>query len=334
MRKYAFLRNRTVLACLALSLAVVLLPYATANVYYLDFLFKVLFFAAVAAAWNISCGYAGALSLGHAAFFGIGAYTSTLLFLHIGLSPWLGMMVGGSLAAIFAIIIGYLSFRLRGPFFVLSTIATAEVLRMTSIHWKSLTDGSEGLSIPFQPSWANFVFRSRVEYLYIAMGFMLLVVISTYVLEKSKYGYYITAMRGDEDGAEIIGVNTMGMKIMATAISAFLTAIGGTLYAQYILYIEPNSVFGIDFSVKVALISIIGGMATVWGPVLGSFVMTPLGQYLSGWLGGSYMGLHLVIYGLILIVVVLFIPEGIASAFSRRGRFRGVMNVLKTRFSG
>ena len=161
------------------------------------------------------------------------------------------------------------------------------------------------------------------------MGFMLTIAISTRILERSKYGYYITAMRGDEAGAEIIGINTMGMKIMATAISAFLTATGGTIYAQYILYIEPNSVFGVDFSVKVALISIIGGMGTVWGPVLGSFLITPLGQYLSGWLGGTYMGLHLVIYGLVLIIVVLFIPEGIVSAFSRRGRFGDVMNALK-----
>lgn len=334
MSKHSLLKNKVLLGCIALSVAVILLPYITENVYYLDFLIKVLFFAVVAGAWNISCGYAGALSLGHSAFFGIGAYTSTLLFLHLGTSPWLGMLVGGLLATLFAILIGYLSFRLHGPFFVLSTIATAEVLRMTSIHWKSLTDGSEGLSIPFQPSWANFIFRSRMEYLYIVMGFMILVVVLTYLLEQSKYGYYLTAMRGDEDAAEIIGINTMGMKIMATAISAFLTATGGTIYAQYILYIEPNSVFGIDFSVNVALISIIGGMGTIWGPVLGSFLITPLGQYLRGWFGGSYMGLHLIIYGLLLIIVVLFIPEGIVSAFSRGGRFVNITNFWKAEAKG
>jgi branched-chain amino acid transport system permease protein len=314
-----------------LFLLIILLPHFAKGAYYLDFLFKILFYATVAGAWNISCGYAGALSLGHAVFFGIGAYTSTLLFLHFGMSPWAGMVVGGILASVFAIIIGYLSFRLHGPFFVLSTIAAAEVFRLTSIHWRALTDGSLGLSIPFQPSWATFVFRSRLEYVYIIFGFMLLVILISYLIERSRVGYYIMAMRDDEDAAESIGINTLQMKVMATSISAFLTAIGGTIYAQYILFIEPNSVFGIDFSIQVALIYIIGGMGTISGPVLGSFLITPLGQYLRGWFGGTYMGLHFIIYGFLLIVIVLFIPEGIIPAFSVKGRLRDIRKQLFNR---
>ena len=302
--------------------AAILIPMSIRSPFYLDFIFKILFCAMTAAAWNISSGYAGALSLGHAAFFGIGAYTSTLLSIHYGISPWIGMIFGGAFASGFAMLIGYLSFRLHGPFFVLSTIAAAEVLRITAINLRDLTGGAMGLSIPFKPSWANLIFRGRLDYVYIMLGFLLLVMLISYAIEKSRLGFYMAAMREDEDAAESLGINTLQLRLTATLISAFLTAIGGTLYAQYILYIEPHSVFGIDYSLQVALMSIIGGMGTVIGPVFGAFFITPLGQYLRGWFGGSYMGLYLIIYGTVLIIVVLFIPEGIVAAFSRRGRFR------------
>jgi branched-chain amino acid transport system permease protein len=313
-KPYDFSKNKKFFWGLIILVLCFLLPAAIKSAFYLDMLVKVVFWAMVAGAWNISCGYGGALSLGHTAFFGIGAYVSTILFLQFGLTPWIGMLAGGFLAIFFALALGYLSFRLHGPFFVLSTVAFAEVLRIIAIHWRSVTRGSEGLSIPFKPNWGTFILHNRLQYAYVALCLLLLVFLISYWIERSRFGYQLMAMRGDEDAAESLGINTLQLKIIASSISAFLTALGGTFYAQYIMYIEPHNVLGLDFSVQVALISIIGGMGTAFGPILGSLFITPLSQLLRGWFGGGYVGLHFIIYGMILIIVVMFIPEGIFTA--------------------
>ena len=314
-RVFNFSKNKKFFWGVIILVFCFLLPATIKSEYYLDMLVKIIFWAMVAGAWNISCGYAGALSLGHTAFFGIGAYVSTILFLKFGITPWIGMVAGGFLAIFFALMLGYLSFRLHGPFFVLSTVAFAEVLRIISIHWRSVTGGSEGLSIPFNPNWVTFILQNRLQYVYVAIGLLLIVFLISCWIERSRFGYQLMAMREDEEAAESLGINTLWLKIMAISISAFLTALGGTFYAQYIMYIEPHNVLGLDFSVQVALISIIGGMGKAFGPIFGSLFITPLSQLLRGWFGGGYIGLHFIIYGMILIIVVIFIPEGIFATF-------------------
>ncbi len=288
--------------------------------FYLHVLIMMCFYAAASLAWNIVGGFAGQLSLGHAAFFGIGAYTSSLLFVNNGISPWLGMLVGAALATVVAAIVGYPSFRLRGPFFTLVTIAFAEVARILAINAHDLTKGSIGLSVPFRPALQNFIFRETSTYAYVALAFMLIMVLVSLWIERSRLGYYLAALREDEDAAYALGINTARYKLVAVLISAFFTSLAGTFYAQYILYIEPFQVFSLDFSVLLAMMAIIGGLGTVWGPVAGAFLVTPLGEFLRARIGSELQGLHLVIYGTVLIVVVILLPGGIVPSLTARWR--------------
>jgi branched-chain amino acid transport system permease protein len=279
--------------------------------FYLNILVLILFYAAASSAWNLVGGYAGQLSLGHAAFFGIGAYTSTLLYLKFGISPWLGLPVGGALAVVFAIAISYPCFRLQGPFFCLATIAFAEVMRILATHFREITEGGVGLTIPFRPGLANFLFADKAAYAFIAYVFLLVMIGVSLLIERARAGYYLSALRDDQDAAEATGVNTSWLKLWVMMVSAFFTAAAGTFYAQYLTFIDPDIVFSLGFSIQLAMLSIIGGMGTILGPILGSFILTPLDAFLRGWLGGLYAGLGFLVYGFILIVVVIYLPDGL-----------------------
>ena len=318
------------LLCFAATVLVLgALPLMVSDSFSLHFIWKVVFWATIAAAWNIAGGYAGQFSLGHAAFFGIGAYTSTLLYQHFGISPWLGMMAGAVLATGFAVVIGMLTLRLQGPFFALASIAFAEVLRLVVVNWRSLTGGAEGISLPFHPAFANMMFATRTMYVYIALAALLVVFLVTYAIEHSWIGYSLAALRENEDAAEALGVDTRKMKLISIAASAFFTAIAGTLYANYILLIEPETVLSIGFSIEIALIAIIGGMGTTLGPLVGAIMIVPLSEYLRAEFGGSLQGLYLLVYGGILIVMVMFMPLGLMSAVRNP---RDVMRKLSSTF--
>lgn len=288
-----------------------LLPLLIRGPFYSHILIMIFLHAAAAASWNLIGGYAGQLSLGHAAFYGIGAYTSTLLFVQWGISPWLGMLVGGGVAAVVAGLVSFPCFKLRGPFFTLATIAFGEVVRILAIYFRGLTRGAIGITIPFRPGIENLMFHGKMAYCYFALVIMLAIFLVSYAIEKSRLGYYLVALREDEDAAQALGVNTTLCKLIAMMFSAFFTAICGTFAAQYVLFIEPISEFSIDRSVLFALISIIGGIGTAAGPIIGSFILTPLQEFLRAWLGGQYQGLHIFIYGCILIAVVMLLPEGV-----------------------
>ena len=299
----------------ALVALLALVPLSTSNNYYMDIIVQIFMWGAAATAWNIVGGYAGQFSLGHSAFFGIGAYTSSLLFIAFGLSPWIGMLAGGGLSALFALIIGYLSVRLRGPFFTLATIALAEVLQILAIYWRDLTGGGSGVLLPFRPGFANFMFESKQTYAYVALGFLLAVLAVAYVIERSRLGYYLVAIREEEDAARALGVRVLWMKLLAIVISAFFTSLIGTFYAQYILWLEPPYAFSLELSIQFALMAIIGGLGTLPGPLLGAVLITPLGIFLRAWLGAAASGLYIVFYGIILVIVVLFMRQGIAVEF-------------------
>jgi len=285
--------------------------------FYLNILVLILFYAAASSAWNLVGGYAGQLSLGHAAFFGIGAYTSTLLYLKFGVSPWLGLPVGGALAVVFAIAISYPCFRLQGPFFCLATIAFAEVMRILATHFREITQGGVGLTIPFRPGLSNFLFADKAAYAFIAYVFLLVMICVSLLIERARAGTFLSALRDDEDAAEATGVNTSWLKLWVMMVSAFFTAAAGTFYAQYLTFIDPDIVFSLGFSIQLAMLSIIGGMGTIFGPILGSFILTPLDALLRGWLGGLYAGLGFLVYGLILIVVVIYLPDGLIKWLGR-----------------
>ena len=273
--------------------------------------------AGLALAWNIAGGYAGLISFGHAAFFGVGAYASTILFLHFGLSPWIGIWCGGLLATGFGAVLAIICARLRGPFFILSTLAAAEVVRIAALNWASLTGGPEGLSIPPVAGMANMVFTSKTAYVIMMLGFLAAVYAITKSLEGSRYGYYLYSVRDDADAASAAGVNPLLVRTTAMALSAGLTGIGGSLFAQYFLYLDPTFVISPDLSFQFALLAAVGGLGTAIGPVLGSFLITPMSELLRSYLGSQAAGLHLVIYSALLIVVMLYFPSGIAGALAR-----------------
>jgi branched-chain amino acid transport system permease protein len=294
------------------------LPLVVTNNYYLDSLIVIFFWGSMAAAWNLVGGYAGQLSLGHTAFFGIGAYTSSILFARYGLTPWLGLVAGAALAAGFAVFVGVVCFRLRGPFFALVTIAFAEVGLIVASSLRDLTRGTEGFNIPFRPAFENMLFRGKVAYFYLFLAYAVLLYVISRAVEQSRLGYSLVAFREDEEAARMLGVATVRVRLVALGASAALTAVGGTLYAQYYQFLDPASTFGINFSIQVALLTMVGGIGTAVGPFFGALLMTPLGQFFRAWLGGGAAGLYLALYGIALILVVLFLPHGIVPEVRRR----------------
>lgn len=288
------------------------IPSITSNTYILHLGIMMLFYSVLSEAWNILGGFAGQFSLGHAAFFGLGAYTSTLLFISWKISPWLGMFIGGGFAVISSLLIGFLCFRLRGPFFSLVTIAFAEVLRLLFLNWGSLTGGPVGLLVPLLGnSPIHFQFTNRKPHYYILLIELLTLLFCTYKIRKSKMGLYFFSIREDEIAAQSLGINIFKYKLIALSISVFFTAIAGTFYAQYILFLHPDSAMSLNFSVEIALPAIIGGMGTLYGPVIGSFILTPISEFIRAILGGGYAGVYLIIHGSILILTVLLVPNGV-----------------------
>jgi len=296
---------------------VLLLPLLLENPFYQDLMIMVFFWATMALAWNLLGGVAGQISLGHAAFFGIGAYTSTILYLTFGISPWIGMFAGAGISVAIAVILGYPCFRLTSHFFALATLAFGEVLRLLASFWRDLTNGGVGLLIPFDPGIANFIFEDKIVYAYIMLAMLFAILTITYYFSKSRFGYRLVALREDQDAAESLGVDTHRSKMMALLISVVFTSMAGTFYAQYFAFIDPDIVFSSSLSLQLALLSIIGGVGTVFGPVLGAVFLTPLDVFLRGWLGGVLAGLNFVVYGAILIVAVMFFPSGIAGGIKK-----------------
>ena len=307
------------LAALA-TLAMALVPNAFAwllegDNYWLQIYIWVLFFAQCSAAWNLIGGFAGQYSIGHAAFLGIGAYVSTLLYLYAGLTPWLGMFAGGAVAASVAAAVAYPCFRLRGAFFSLVTIAFAEMLRvgleLTDTVFGMEINGVSGLLIPPKGNAPEiFQFIAKEAYAYVMLALLIATLGVCWAVKRSRLGYYLTAISDDEEAVASLGINPARVKLVALLLSAFLMAMVGTFYAQFILYITPTRTMSLDLSVQMVVTAVLGGMGTVFGPLLGAIVLVPIGELTRAFWGGSLQGVHLVIYGVLLIVVILYAPKG------------------------
>ncbi len=283
----------------------------------LDILILMALWSAIACSWNIVGGYGGMLSLGHAAFFGIGAYTSTILFVNYGVSPWIGMLAGALLAGLFGLFIGAVTLRLHGPFFSLCTIAVSEVLMIIAINWQSVTHGSAGIPVPYRPGAVNMMFDNRVVYFYLSLLLLAIPYGLSRWLNRSHFGYYLVGIRENEQAALALGINSVKVRLIAMVISSALTAMGGTVYAQYVGIVEPSHEFSFHLSAQIALMAIIGGIGTAGGPIFGAILITLLGTVLRATLSGAQGGMQAVVYGVLLIVVVLFIPEGMVPWFNR-----------------
>jgi branched-chain amino acid transport system permease protein len=302
-----------------------LAPLVVRDAFLLDSLVLILVWGTSAAAWNVAGGYAGQISLGHSVFFGLGAYAAALLGARWGLSPWLGLAVGAVVATATGLVIGYLSNRLRGPYFVLATIAVSQVLLIVGSRWRAFTAGSEGIPVPFRPGlWTLGIADKRV-WVWIVLALAVLAYVVGLYLERARRGYQLAAVREDEEAALSLGVPVRRLKVAAICVSAALTAACGALWAQYVGFVDPFYVFSIDLSIRFALAAIIGGLGTALGPFLGAALITTVETYLRaqfGGIGAGLVGIYLIMYGCALIVMVRFAPQGLAGWIGERLRRR------------
>ncbi len=277
--------------------------------------------AQLGVAWNLLGGYAGQVSLGHAAFFGCGAYVSTFLLLRLGVSPWIGMAAGALAAAALSMLVGWPCFRLRGHYFAMATIAVGEIVQAVVTNWDAL-GGAVGLYLPVAESgWRGLVWNTtKLPYYYVALGLLALSLAASALVVRSHVGYYLRAIKDEPDAARSLGISLTRYKLVAIALSSALTAAGGTLYAQKELYIDPGSVLPTSLSIKVALVAILGGVSTLPGPVIGAVVLTAIEEGSRRVFGGTGRGTDLVIYGLLIVAVAVFRPAGILGILERGRR--------------
>lgn len=302
----------------ALPVAVVLalVPFGLSSQYLVNLAMLTAFSAFLGQSWNISGGFGGLTSFGHAVFFGVGAYAAAVLGTRYGISPWLALPVAFVVGAAVGAVIGFASFRagLRGSYFALVTLAFAEVFRVVanSVEW---TRGGQGINIPLKLGLANFQFSDRRASYAVMLGLLVLATFLAHWLKGSRFGAWLAAVRENEDAARALGVDVVRTKTLALALSGGLTALGGVVYAQTYLFVDPPIAFGVARSVEMLLVVMIGGAGTVWGPLLGAVVLHIVADTTSAWIATP--GFAPMLYGVILLVIIGLLPGGIAGRFRR-----------------
>lgn len=307
--------------------AVACVPLVTHSGVALNFVMMALYAALLAQAWNILGGFGGQFSFGHALFFGTGAYIQAIAQLQFGLNPWASLALAVAGSAAIGLTVGSLTFRygLKGSYFALVTLAFAEVFRILALS-VPFTGAGVGLMIPLSESFANMQFATRKGYLYLMLGFVAAALLVTWWLKHSRFGAYLQAVRDNEDAARAIGVNPFSVKLGAIGLSGALMGAGGAFYVQVFQYIDPGIAFGPGTSVEALVAAIVGGIGTLWGPVLGAVVLHVLADITRN-LFGQLPGINMVIYGVVLVLIVMFLPRGIAglgatvkSLFNNQGK--------------
>jgi len=299
-------------------------PLVVSGVHFQHLMIMLLIYATLSQAWNLIGGYAGQVSFGHAVFFGIGAYAAMAPLNQWQLTPWAGMVIGALVAMVVALIVGVPVFRLKGHYFAISTFAVAEVVRELFSNW-NWVDGPIGLDAPvLDPGWTNFMFyKTKLPYHYTALIFFCVVMVVTSRMERSRMGYYFRAIKQRPEAAQAMGVNISRYKQYALMISALFTAICGSFYGLYVLHIEPATVLSLEISIKIVLITALGGTGSLWGPLLGAAILIPLQEYSRIWLGGTGKGIDLIVLGALIVLICIFEPNGIVGLIKRFTRRKG-----------
>lgn len=308
-------RNKYLLFAV-IGLAIILLIIPLSGNYFLTHIVMLSFlYAFLALAWNLLCGYGGQFSLGHHAFFGIGAYVTAILMISYNVSPWIGMLIGGLAGALLAVAVSPPLFRLKSHWFTLATLALGEILKLIFINWK-FVGGAKGLLLPVKPAsiyWLTFA--SPFAYYYIMLGLLAVEMMILYKVINSKIGYSLQIIREDEYVAMAVGINPLKYKAIALIIGGFFVGVGGGFYITKYRFIDPFSGMDLFISVDIALAGIIGGLYTFIGPVIGSMIVIPVSYYARAvfgtLLGGEFFGIHRLVYGIVLLAVALFMPRGI-----------------------
>jgi branched-chain amino acid transport system permease protein len=303
----------------SIALAVIFLayPFVFSNAFYLDIGVALLLAAISASAWNIVGGYAGQVSVGHSMFFGIGAYLPLLVFHHWQLPPIVGVPVGIALSLVLAIIIGLPTFRLSGHYFSMATIAVAELIRLVvgTIDFLGAAIGLQGPAVG--RGWWDLTFRGELPYYFIFLAVLAILLFITWLLQRSRFGYYLRAIKAGERAARSLGVPVRRTKLYALMLSATFTSIAGSLYSIKTGFIDPESGFGILVSVQMVIIAALGGAGTLYGPLVGAIILIPLQTATNTWFGGGGTGLTYILYGGIIVLIARFEPGGLHELWYR-----------------
>jgi len=302
-------KKKGVLPIVILLVILIILPLFVKNQYILHLIIFVMMWAALGISWNLLGGYTGQVSFGHAAFFGVGAYTACLLHTKLGVSLWAGFLFAGVAGALISIPIGAICLRLRGPYFALSVLALAEILRLITLHWKSFTEGAVGILLIVP------VMGEKVEYYYLILGLGIFIMLTIAYILKRRMGFYFIAIREDEDAAEALGIFTTRYKLYSLIISAFFTGIIGSFFANYTQFIDPYIVFSIgEVSIAMVLVVVLGGIGTFWGPVVGALIVVLLSEGFRSFFAQA----SILVYGALIIIVILFLPRGIVGSIKAK----------------
>ncbi|MEZ4526676.1 MAG: branched-chain amino acid ABC transporter permease [Desulfobacterales bacterium] len=302
-------------AVLVCGIFFLLFPLAVPSSYYQHLLIITLMWVIIGSSWNLLAGYTGQVSFGHAIFFGVGAYTSGIMVMHLNISAWWGMLLGGPAAMLVALFVGWVCFRLRGPYFALATLAGGEIIRLIATNWESFTGGMVGILIIQS-------FKSKLPYYYIVLALAGLCIWCIHLIMKSKWGYYFVSIREDQDAAETLGINTALYKNISLLVSAFFTGTAGAFYMNYMAFIDPHVVFSLHYiSIMTILVAIVGGVATIWGPAVGAFIMVGIQEMFRS----AFFGLapkwisqgHALVFGLLVIFVIMFLANGIVGDWAK-----------------
>jgi len=293
-------------------LLVALVPLLNPSFFTMHVFIFIFIFAAFGHSWNVLGGYAGQLSFGHAVFFAIGAYVPVILFAYYGITPIVGLWLGGAIATVVALAVSAITFRMRGHYFAMGTLALALIFRQTFIRWEWI-QASRGISIPLADigTIESLTFTTREPYFYLIGGFTLAVTLAVFVIDRSKLGMYLRAINMDEELAKNAGLNVFYYKMYAAGISGFIAGMTGGFYALYITFVDPNSVLDLFRNIEPVIVVLIGGAGTVLGPIVGAFVFIPLNEYSRSILSGSYTGLGWVVFGFVIILLSIYRPDGI-----------------------
>lgn len=318
-------RRELIIGGLLLAFLVVL-PLPIHDVYTRNLIIITLMYAGLAQSWNILGGYCGQISLGHSLYFGIGCYVSTLMFVNGHIPPPVGMLAGGLAAGSMALLVGWPCFRLSGHYYAIATVVMQEIFYLLALNWDWI-GGASGVYVPFRgESWLNLQFRTdKLPYLYVMLGFVTVTWLVAWWIEGSRFGFAWRAVKDDVVAARSLGVRIFPSKMAAAGISGFLTGVGGAIFAQYVGYIDPDSILSGPLAILIALPAVLGGVGTLWGPFIGAAVLIPLKELSSSYLGSSGSGVDLMLYGLLIVVVALARPQGLGSLVHlfRRGSHAG-----------
>ena len=305
-------KNITLIVVGILSL---LFPLVIRSDYYQHLVIIALMWVIIGSSWNLLAGYTGQVSFGHAIFFGVGAYTAGIFASKLHISAWWGLLFGGPVTMVIALFVGWVCFRLRGPYFALATLAGGEIIRLVATNWESLTDGMVGILIIQS-------FKSKLPYYYIVLGLAGACIAVIQLVMKSKWGYYFVSIREDQDAAESLGINTTLYKNISLLISAFFAGTAGAFYMNYMAFIDPHVVFSLHYiSIMAILVGIVGGVATIMGPAVGAFVMVGVQEtFRSAFFGLAPKWIsqgHALVFGLLVIFVIMFLANGIVGDWAK-----------------